>query len=40
MIHRHGQQPEWGLTVEVEGWAEQGRAMRENWDNCNRTIIK
>ena len=21
------------------GWAGQGRAMGENWDNCNRTTI-
>ena len=22
------------------GWVRQGRAMGENWDNCNRTTIK
>ena len=29
----------WGLTVEKGvGWAEEGEG--ENWDSCNRIIIK
>ena len=26
------------MRVGVGGWAEQGRATGENWDNCTRTI--
>ena len=31
---------EWGFTVGAGGGLGRGEQRGENWDNCNRTIIK